>query len=98
VWQGRDLTRWQGAHVKERNEHNIGVVCLGNFVVQSPSEAQVEALNRTIAQLRAHYRISSGAVLTHREWPGAQTACPGDRLQAKVRVLRKSGFKSAAVA
>ncbi|MFN9956771.1 MAG: peptidoglycan recognition family protein, partial [bacterium] len=29
VWQGRDLTRWQGAHVKERNEHNIGVVCLG---------------------------------------------------------------------
>lgn len=98
VWQGRDVTRWQGAHVKNRNENNVGVMCLGNFVEQRPSEAQVEALNRTVAQLRVCYRIPAANVYTHREWPGAQTACPGDGLQAKVRLLRKSGFKSSAVA
>ena len=45
VWQGRDITRWQGAHVKNRNENNIGVMCLGNFMLQQPSAAQVAALN-----------------------------------------------------
>lgn len=94
VWQGRDVLVFQGAHVRNRNEHNIGVMCLGNFVVQKPSEAQVEALNRTVAQLRAHYRIAAKDVYTHREWKGAQTACPGDNLQSKVRLLRKSGFRS----
>jgi len=94
VWQGRDLLRYQGAHVKDRNERNIGVMCLGNFVEQRPSEAQVEALNRTVAQLCAHYRIGAKDVYTHREWKGAQTACPGDNLQVKVRLLRKGGFKA----
>jgi len=98
VWQGRDVTKWQGAHVYERNENNVGVMCMGNFVEQRPSDAQVEALNRTVAQLRGYYRIPAGNVFTHREWPGAQTACPGDNLQSKVRLLRKSGFKSSAVA
>ena len=98
VWQGRDVTRWQGAHVKNRNENNVGVMCLGNFVEQKPSEAQIEALNRTVAQLRGYYRIPAASVYTHREWSGAQTACPGDNLQVKVRLLRKSGFKSSAVA
>ena len=94
VWQGRDLLRYQGAHVKNRNEHNIGVMCLGNFVEQRPSEAQLEALNRTVAQLCAHYRIGAKDVYTHREWKGAQTACPGDNLQAKVRLLRRDGFRA----
>lgn len=98
VWQGRDVLVYQGAHVRNRNEHNVGVMCLGNFVEQKPSEAQVEALNRTVAQLCRYYRIAPKDVYTHREWKGAQTACPGDNLQGKVRLLRKSGFKSSALA
>jgi hypothetical protein len=98
VWQGRDVTRWQGAHVKFRNENNIGVMCLGNFMLQAPSPAQVAALNRTVAQLRAYYKLRANVVKTHQEWPGAQTLCPGTYLQAQVNVLRKSGFKSSAVA
>lgn len=94
VWQGRDVTRWQGAHVSKCNEHNVGVMCMGNFVLQSPSDAQVAALNRTVAQLRARYGIPAANVRTHREWPGARTACPGDSLQARVRQLRKDGFKA----
>lgn len=98
VWQARDVTKWQGAHVKNRNENNIGVMCLGNFCDQSPSAAQVDALNRTVAQLRGYYRISPGAVYTHREWQGAHTVCPGDYLQAKVLVLRRAGFRDSTVA
>ena len=98
VWQGRDVTRWQGAHVKFRNENNIGVMCLGNFMLQAPSPAQVASLNRTVAQLRAYYKIPASAVKTHQEWQGAQTLCPGTYLQAQVNVLRKSGFKSSALA
>jgi hypothetical protein len=30
VWEGREI-KWQGAHVKEQNEGNIGICCLGNF-------------------------------------------------------------------
>ena len=98
VWQGRDVTRWQGAHVKNRNENNIGVMCMGNFMLQRPSAAQVDGLNRTVAQLQRVYRISTANVKTHKEWPGAQTLCPGTQLQSKVLVLRKAGFKASALA
>ena len=98
VWQGRDVTKWQGAHVKNRNENNIGVMCMGNFMSQRPSAAQVAGLNRTVAQLQLVYRIPTANVKTHKEWPGAQTLCPGTNLQSKVLALRKTGFKSSAVA
>jgi hypothetical protein len=98
VWQGRDVTRWQGAHVKNRNENNIGVMCMGNFMLQRPSAAQIAGLNRTVAQLQRVYQIPTSSVKTHKEWPGAQTLCPGTQLQSKVLALRKSGFKSSALA
>ena len=94
VWQCRDLTRWQGAHVSGNNEHNIGVMCLGNFVVQKPTSDQVEGLNHVVSTLRAAYRIPASNVRTHREWKGAHTACPGDGMQARVAQLRKSGFRA----
>jgi hypothetical protein len=96
VWQGRDVTRWQGAHVKNRNENNIGVMCMGNFMLQRPSAKQVAGLNRTVAQLQRVYRIPTANVKTHKEW--AETLCPGTELQSKVLALRKTGFKSSAVA
>ena len=98
VWQGRDVTKWQGAHVKNRNENNIGVMCMGNFMLQRPSAAQVAGLNRTVAQLQLVYRIPAANVKTHKEWEGAQTLCPGTNLQSKVLVLRKGGFKAGALA
>jgi hypothetical protein len=98
VWQGRDVTRWQGAHVKNRNENNIGVMCMGNFMLQRPSADQIAGLNRTVAQLQRVYRISTANVKTHKEWEGAQTLCPGTQLQSKVLALRKGGFKANALA
>jgi hypothetical protein len=67
---------------------------MGNFVVQRPSDEQLDALNRTVARLCAHYKLNPGNVRTHREWPGAHTACPGDNMQVRVNQLRKAGWKA----
>ncbi|MGQ0627871.1 MAG: peptidoglycan recognition protein family protein [Phycisphaerales bacterium] len=88
VWEGRPL-RYQGAHVEDFNEHNLGVVCLGNFDRQTPTADQANTLQRFIAEQMRRYGIASARVRTHRECPGAATRCPGENLQRTV-----SGFRS----
>lgn len=92
VWEARSLT-WQGAHVKDRNEGNIGICTLGNFDRQSPTPAQTSALSAHVAWLMQRYRVAPKRVLTHQEWPGAQTACPGMNLEHYMQaVWRKQKF------
>ncbi len=88
LWQGRSI-RWQGAHVKYRNEGNIGVLVMGNFERQQPTAAQLKTLDRALRELMRTYRVPKARVYTHREWPDAETACPGKHLQPKVASLRK---------
>jgi hypothetical protein len=88
VWQGRSI-RWQGAHVKNHNEGNIGVLVMGNFEVQRPTPAQARTLEKTLVDLMKTYTVRKGAVYTHREWPDAQTACPGRNLQTRMVELRR---------
>jgi len=88
IWQGRPLV-WQGAHVQNRNEGNVGVLVLGNFEQQQPSDAQLRALQVHLAELCRIYRISPRSILTHREWPGAATACPGRNLQGRIEGVRR---------
>lgn len=87
VWQGRPLN-WQGAHVKDHNEGNIGLVALGNFDRQTPSAAQIAALNRHVSALMRQYRVSIANVKTHQEW--APTACPGTNLQRYMVAVRSN--------
>lgn len=89
LWQGRAI-RWQGAHVQNHNEGNIGVLVMGNFDLQQPTFAQLKTLQRVIRELRATYGIKRGRVYTHKEWPDAQTACPGRTLQPRVTDIRKA--------
>ncbi len=77
IWEARSL-ELQGAHVKDHNEGNIGVLCLGNFEEQTPSTAQVRALESFVKSLHARYGIGRGCVRTHRDW--APTKCPGRHL------------------
>ena len=86
VWEGRSL-RYQGAHVRDNNEGNIGIALLGNFNVQSPSKLQKESLKRLVEYLRTTYSIPKSRVYTHREL--VVTECPGDQLQAYVNELRR---------
>lgn len=88
VWEGRPIN-FQGAHVKNWNEGNLGVCCLGNFEEQSPTPAQIAALERQLQVLMRTYGVPKSRVKTHREWAGAKTACPGRSLQAQMVQMRK---------
>lgn len=88
VWEARS-TRYQGAHVKDQNENNLGILVLGNFEVQQPTQPQLAAVDRFVSQQITRYRVSMGRVRTHREI--AQTECPGRNLQSYLVRTRNGG-------
>lgn len=96
VWEGREQ-RWQGAHVKGCNEGNVGVCNLGNFDEQSPSDEQLEALERLLTCLMNKHSVPVSRVRTHKEWPSAATACPGRALQREMVSMRASRLASLAI-
>ena len=85
IWEGRPMC-YQGAHVRDQNEHNLGIMCLGNFDRQSPTRAQLAGLQRTLTDFRHRLRIPAGNVLTHQEIN--PTRCPGAALQRHMLSLR----------
>lgn len=96
VWEARPIV-YQGAHVKDRNEHNLGVLVMGNFDQQSPSQAQVATMQKFVAELRRKHKVKASPdvrrsnIRTHQEWN--PTACPGRRLQPLVASIRsRNGF------
>ena len=78
IWQLRDL-RFQGAHVKNHNAHNAGIVVLGNFDLQTPTMPQRTALTALLNFMRDAFRPVN--VATHRELADTPTSCPGTYLQ-----------------
>ncbi len=89
VWQGRDL-RYQGAHVRDHNTENLGIMVLGNFDLQRPTQAQNDALRHTVSTFMRRYRVPLRQVFTHQELN--VTSCPGKVLQRHVTVLRRGGL------
>ena len=47
LWQGR-LDTQQGAHVRDNNAHNLGIMVLGNYNHQRPNDAQLNMLQRAV--------------------------------------------------
>lgn len=88
VWEARNI-RFQGAHVQDHNEHNLGVMVMGNFDLQQPTPAARSALDRFVAQQMRDYRVPTSRVLTHQELN--PTACPGRNLQRYMLATRSSG-------
>ncbi|MEM6751173.1 MAG: peptidoglycan recognition family protein [Planctomycetota bacterium] len=86
VWEGRSLA-YQGAHVRDHNPHNVGVMLLGNFERQAPTRAQLRAAFNTVQGLKGKYGVPTRRVYTHREL--VPTACPGRLLQAEIESARK---------
>lgn len=88
IWEGRPLT-YQGAHAGgANNRHNIGVMVLGNFDQQSPSEAQMQSLVRAVGALRQQYYVAHDRIYTHQEL--SPTRCPGKVLQPRMVSLRRN--------
>lgn len=88
VWEGRS-TAFQGAHVEDNNENNLGVMVLGNFDVHAPTQAATVALERFVASRMQAYRVPLSRVYTHKEI--RSTACPGTRLQRFMLATRGGG-------
>lgn len=88
VWECRPLT-WQGAHVKDQNPGNLGILVMGNYERQQVTIVQKQAIDRFVtAQLRQH-RVPVRNLHTHKEL--APTACPGRSLQAFMVQARANG-------
>jgi hypothetical protein len=90
LWEARPLD-WQGAHVRARNEGNVGVVVLGNFERQTVNPMQQEAVLSTLQMLMSRFHVPVHRVLTHQEW--AATACPGRNLQKVTANLRNNALR-----
>ena len=73
--------RWRqqlhGAHAGDDdfNQNGIGIAMVGNFNEGPPTIAQMKAIKRLVAVLKANYRISADKVVGHNEVKA--TACPG---------------------
>jgi hypothetical protein len=86
VWQLRSL-KYQGQHVRYNNEHNIGVVVLGNFDMQVMSQAQKDKVKMFGSLLRKQYQLPISRVYTHQEI--VSTECPGDAMQPYMISIRR---------
>lgn len=89
VWAGRDLS-WQGAHVANQNPGNLGICVMGNYQIQQPNQAQLEAVERFVAAQMSQHRIRLADVKTHQE--RAPTECPGRSLQPRLTSMRSSSM------
>lgn len=88
VWEARPVNL-QGAHVKDNNEQNIGVMVLGNYEQQSPTNASTKSMEDFVASLMRRHRVPVGRVYTHQELRA--TACPGRSLQRVMESTRSRG-------
>ena len=89
VWQLRSLA-YQGQHVRYNNEHNIGIVVLGNFDLQGMTQAQKDRIRTFGAMVRKQYGLPIARVYTHQEI--VSTECPGHDMQPYMVQVRKQGL------
>lgn len=87
VWQGRPINL-QGAHVKDENPGNLGIMVMGNFESQRPTPAALNTLDQFVGAQMRRYAIPVRRVYTHQEL--RSTACPGRTLQAYMQQTRTS--------
>ena len=86
LWYCGDLAAAR-AHVANRNYELLGLVLIGDFTVDPPPPAQLEAAAWGVAFIRSHW--GPKPILGHRHWalPAFATACPGDTWQAWISAL-----------
>jgi hypothetical protein len=99
VWELRSVAL-RGEHVRpgydqnhvlhKWNDHNVGVVVLGNFMQQTPSDAQKQRIISFGAQLRKRYRLTIAQVKVHQEL--VTTECPGVHLRPYMDQVRQRGL------
>jgi hypothetical protein len=76
VWEGRPLSE-NGSHVLNNNSGNVGIALIGNFMGASPTEAQLAASARVIAELSRTYGIAIDTDRIKGHKAMRSTECPG---------------------
>ncbi len=89
IWEGRPMAV-VGAHVKEKNDGNVGISMMGDFSKgkKKPTVAQMASLTRLTRWLSATYAIPADRVKGHRDQE--ITECPGDALYIQLDELRRA--------
>ncbi|MBI4386573.1 MAG: N-acetylmuramoyl-L-alanine amidase [Elusimicrobia bacterium] len=90
VFQGRPEAM-VGAHVRGRNDSNVGIALMGNFSrkkSQRPNRPQIHSLIALVRWLIVTYDIEPKQILGHRDQQ--KTACPGDGLYSRLGHIRRS--------
>ena len=82
IYEGRGKGK-AGAHTLNYNSTSYGIVFVGNYETQEPTEAQLKAAKWLIHK---HLKLGSKPIRGHRQVYA--TACPGDKLYAKLNKLR----------
>lgn len=85
IWSARPV-QLQGAHVRDWNEHNLGIMLMGNFMHERPTPQALASLLSLVRGESARYRVPAARISTHREL--SNTACPGDSLQREIDLAR----------
>ena len=65
---------------------HIAIVVEGNFEVEQPTPAQIEALEELLTELARRYAIPAERISYHRAF--AQTACPGKNMIARMAEIQ----------
>lgn len=89
IWEGRPMAV-VGAHVKEKNDGNVGISMMGDFSKgkKKPTVAQIASLTRLTRWLSATYAIPADRIKGHRDQE--ITECPGDALYIQLDELRRA--------
>lgn len=98
IWEGRPLGVI-GAHVKDKNDGNVGISLMGDFHPprnNQPSKAQVDSLVALMRWLTVQYAIPVDRIKGHRDQE--DTSCPGDILYAQLDSIRQRVAAPPAVA
>lgn len=84
-----------GYHARGSNTIGIGMVMIGNYEIEQPSDEMIKSIKFLTKALKDNFKISKG--LPHNKVKGASTLCPGKFLEKKLeedglitRVLKKS--------
>jgi len=88
IWDCRP-DNLQGAHVKDNNEQNLGILVMGNFNTATPTPAAKAAIVSLISDKQRQYRVPVSRVMTHQEIN--PTECPGRSLQGFMVSVRRRG-------
>jgi len=86
VWEGRSLV-YEGAHVLLENANNIGIMLIGNYETQTPTDAQMDSVKKITDVLSGKFNVSRKRIFGHRDL--GKTLCPGKNLYEHVVKLKQ---------